>query len=139
MPLTEEVMTETNRNFNRIDTGTLGDNRYKEADKHPDVTGKLDAMSAEVIAAIASGKPVRLAGWWKDGRDGKWLSLRVSVMRERAEQPSDASDAGEQKQWPSQGPQSAPPRRPYAKPGTIEGNLARAASDDVPFDDDIPF
>jgi hypothetical protein len=126
--------------FNRIDTGTLGENRYKEADKHPDVTGKLDAMSAEVIAAIAQGKPVRLAGWWKDGRDGKWLSLRVSVMRERAEQSDQPSDAGEQKQWPSQGPQSAPPRRAYAKPGTIEGNLALKGMDtDAPFDDDIPF
>jgi hypothetical protein len=129
--------------FNRIDTGTLGENRYKEADKHPDVTGKLDAMSAEVIAAIAQGKPVRLAGWWKDGRDGKWLSLRVSVMRERAEQSDQPSDAGEttQKQWPSTGPQSSPPSRArLPKPGTIEGNLARKGMDpDVPFDDDLPF
>jgi hypothetical protein len=77
-------MTETNRNFNRIDTGTLGENSYKERDNQPDVTGKLDAMSAEVIAAIAAGKQVRLAGWLKEGRDGKFLSLKVSVMRERA-------------------------------------------------------
>jgi hypothetical protein len=126
--------------FNRIDTGTLGENRYKEADKHPDVTGKLDAMSAEVIAAIAQGKPVRLAGWWKDGRDGKWLSLKVSVMRERAEQPDQPSEAGAQKPWPSQGPQSAPPTRARARPGTIEGNLALKGMDpDAPFDDALPF
>jgi hypothetical protein len=125
--------------FNRIDTGTLGENSYKERDNQPDVTGKLDAMSAEVIAAIAAGKPVRLAGWWKEGRDGKFLSLKVSVMRERTEQPSDAGETT-QKQWPSTGPQSSPPSRArLPKPGTIEGNLARAASDDVPFDDDIPF
>jgi hypothetical protein len=130
----QKLMSST---FNRIDTGTLGENRYKEADKHPDVTGKLDAMSAEVIAAIAQGKPVRLAGWWKDGRDGKWLSLRVSVMRERAEQPALRC---RRQQWPSQGPQSAPPRRAYTKPGTIEGNLALKGMDpDAPFDDDIPF
>jgi hypothetical protein len=124
--------------FNRIDTGTLGENSYKERDNQPDVTGKLDAMSAEVIAAIAAGKPVRLAGWWKDGRDGKWLSLKVSVMRERTEQPSDAGDTT-QKQWPSTGPQASTPRA-RAKPGTIEGNLALKGMDpDVPFDDDLPF
>jgi hypothetical protein len=117
--------------FNRIDTGTLGENSYKERDNQPDVTGKLDAMSAEVIAAIASGKPVRLAGWWKDGRDGKWLSLKVSVMRERAEQPEQASEAGapaantERKYWPAA--------------GTAAGNLARAPVPSEDFDDKIPF
>jgi hypothetical protein len=119
--------------FNRIDTGTLGDNSYKERDNQPDVTGKLDVMSAEVIAAIASGKPVRLAGWWKDGRDGKWLSLKVSVMRERAEQPSEAGDANRapkvtQKMWAQDLP----------APGTAAGNLARHAMAEDP-NDDIPF
>jgi hypothetical protein len=113
--------------FNRIDTGTLGENSYKERDNQPDVTGKLDAMSAEVIAAIASGKPVRLAGWWKEGRDGKFLSLKVSVMRERAEQPS-VSGETTQKQWPAKSPHA----------GTMEGNLARHALTEDP-NDDIPF
>lgn len=124
------------REFNRINTGTLGDNRYKEADKHPDLTGKLEAMSAEVIAAIAAGKPVRLAGWWKDGRDGKFLSLKVSVMRERTE-TAPPTEAGEQKSWPAAAPgqQKAHPRA-----GTIEGNLALKGMDpDAPFDDSIPF
>lgn len=122
------------REFNKIDTGTLGDNRYKEADKHPDLTGKLEAMSAEVIAAIAQGKPVRLAGWWKDGRDGKFLSLRVSLMRERTES-AQPTEAGEQRQWPSTGPNA----KPKVRPGTIEGNLALKGMDpDAPFDDDLP-
>jgi hypothetical protein len=121
--------------FNKIDTGTLGENGFKENDRQPDVTGKLEAMSTEVIAAIAAGKPVRLAGWWKDGRDGKWLSLKVSVMRERTEQPP--SDAGAGKQWPSAAPGQVQPK---ARTGTIEGNLALKGMDpDAPFDDDIPF
>jgi hypothetical protein len=133
-----ETASETNRNFmsrpfDKTDTGTLGDNRYKEADKHPDLTGKLEALSPEVIAAITAGKQVRLAGWWRDGRDGKFLSLRVSTMRERAEQPSDAG-VGTQRQWASTGPNAKPAR------GTIEGNLALKGMDpDAPFDDDIPF
>jgi hypothetical protein len=106
--------------FNKIDTGTLGENSFKERDNQPDVTGKLEAMSSEVIAAIAAGKPVRLAGWWKDGRDGKWLSLKVSVMRERAEQPAPQNQA----------------RSPHA--GTMEGNLQRHALTEDP-SDDIPF
>jgi hypothetical protein len=125
------------REFDKTDTGTLGDNRYKEADKHPDLTGKLEALSPDVIAAITAGKSVRLAGWWRDGRDGKFLSLKVSVMRERTEQPS---EAGEQQQWPSTGPQTAPATRSRPRQGTVEGNLALKGMDpDVPFDDDIPF
>jgi hypothetical protein len=125
------------RPFDKTDTGTLGDNRFKEADKHPDLTGKLEALSPDVIAAITAGKQVRLAGWWRDGRDGKFLSLKVSVMRERAEQPT---EAGEQKQWPSTGPQASASRARLAKPGTVEGNLALKGMDpDAPFDDDVPF
>lgn len=60
----------------------------------------------------------------------------VGVMRERTENAA-PSEAGEQKQWPSTGPGH---KKAHAKPGTIEGNLARnTASEDAPFNDDLPF
>jgi hypothetical protein len=121
------------REFNKIDTGTLGDNRFKDSERHPDLTGKLETMSAEVIAAIAAGKPVRLAGWWKDGRDGQFLSLRVSLMRERSEatNSNNTEAAGEQRHWPAAGPNSAQ--------GTVADNMKRNPVPSEDFDDDIPF
>jgi hypothetical protein len=118
------------REFNRIDTGTLGDNRFKDGPKHPDVTGKLEAMSADVIAAIAAGKPVRLAGWWKDGRDGQFLSLKVSVMRERTYTPSETG-AQSSYNWGE-----AEARAKAEGGGAAESRQAALAVD---FDDDIPF
>jgi single-strand DNA-binding protein len=82
----------------------------------------------------------------KEGKDRYSTEIVARDIQMLGKAPSEStdqpSDAGAQKPWPSQGPQSAPPRRAYAKPGTIEGNLARKpASDDVPFDDidKLPF
>jgi hypothetical protein len=120
-------------------TGSLNPAKDKRSDKSPDWYGKL-MVSGEVLEALKQGKQIRISGWERDGKYGQFISLKVSLdqPRERAEQSSDAGDTT-QKQWPSTGPQSAPPRQ-RAKPGTIEGNLALKGMDpDMPFDDDIPF
>jgi hypothetical protein len=120
-------------------TGSLNPAKEKRSDKSPDWYGKL-MVSGEVLEALKQGKQVRISGWERDGKYGQFISLKVSLDQpsERNEEKQSASEAGQP--WPSTGPQSAPPRRAYTKPGTIEGNLALKGMDpDAPFDDDIPF
>lgn len=79
----------------------------------------------------------------KEGKDRYSTEIVARDIQMLGKAPSESqapSDAGAQKPWPSTGPQSAPPRRAYTKPGTIEGNLALKGMDpEAPFDDDIPF
>lgn len=115
-------------------SGSLNPTKDKRSERSPDWWGRLE-ISGDVLEALNQGKPVRLSGWEREGKYGEFISLAVSVEKPREES---ASDAGDQKSWPASGPQSRTTTR--AKPGTIEGNLVRnAQSDDVPFDDSLPF
>lgn len=52
--------------------GVLFKNDKKETDKHPDYTGKIEVENVEY----------RLAAWIKQGKNGKFMSLAVSVPKE---------------------------------------------------------
>jgi hypothetical protein len=54
--------------YDNTDTGVLFKARNKKSDRHPDYTGKINV----------AGKDMRLAAWIKDGRSGKFLSIKVS-------------------------------------------------------------
>ena len=116
--------------FDKTDTGTLGENGFKQKPNQPDVTGQLETLSPEVRDAIAAGKPVRLAGWWKDGQNGRWLSLRVSVQQER-------NPAAEPKR------DTIPGNYDWHKAEQREAQATKqrepATADAGDFDDDIPF
>lgn len=49
-------------------SGVLFKNNRKEEDRHPDYTGDV----------TVEGKTWRLAAWIKEGKAGKFMSLRVS-------------------------------------------------------------
>lgn len=53
--------------------GALFRQTEKRSEKAPDYTGKLNV----------DGTEYRLAGWLRDGRNGKFLSLKVSLAEER--------------------------------------------------------
>ena len=57
----------------RKDGGALFRNRDKKEERHPDYKGDV----------TIDGKKWALAGWLKDGKNGKYLSLAVSEPRER--------------------------------------------------------
>jgi len=59
--------------------GSLFRNDKKTGDKSPDYTGKIKW----------NGKEYRLAGWLKEGRTGKFLSVQMSEPRQK-EAPKDA-------------------------------------------------
>jgi len=113
--------------FDKTDTGTLSENGFKQSDKQPDMTGRIETLSPEVRQAIAEGKPVRLAGWWKDGRDGKWLSLRVSLPQEKPAGETRKTIPGEV-DWRKLEQREQATQKP-----------APVAAGTEEFDDDIPF
>lgn len=53
--------------------GSLFRNQKKTGDKSPDYTGKIKW----------DGKEYRLAGWLKEGRTGKFLSVQMSEPRQK--------------------------------------------------------
>ena len=64
-------------------TGSLFQNRKKEKDTHPDMTGTI----------VVNGTEYRIAGWGKKSdKAGKWLSLAISEIQEREEKSSKTSE-----------------------------------------------
>lgn len=59
-------------------SGVLFSNKDKKNEKSPDYSGNV----------IINGKEFRLAGWLKDGKKGKFLSLSVSVDNKTTTAPS---------------------------------------------------
>ena len=53
--------------YDNTNTGTLGKNKRKEKDTHPDYSGKINV----------EGVDYWLSGWLKEGQDGKFFSLAV--------------------------------------------------------------
>jgi uncharacterized protein (DUF736 family) len=56
--------------YDNTNSGVLFKNEKKDTDKHPDYTGKINV----------NGKDMRLAAWIKEGKSGKFMSLKVSEM-----------------------------------------------------------
>lgn len=68
--------------YDNTNSGVLFRNEQKqEGDKRPDYTGKIDV----------DGTEYRLAGWVREGRKGKFLSLKISEPR--SDGRSDAEDS----------------------------------------------
>jgi len=55
--------------------------REKKGDNWPDYGGPL----------MVNGEKLEIAAWLKEGKKGKFLSLKVSPRRERDDQPSQPS------------------------------------------------
>jgi len=69
-------------------SGALFKNSYKKADNHPDYKGSI----------TINGVELDLAGWVKEGKNGKFFSLRASPKRtpaERRESRGEMPDADE--------------------------------------------
>lgn len=105
----------TDRNDN---SGTLNPVEEKRGERSPDWYGRLQ-ISGEVLEALKAGKQIRLAGWSREGRYGRFISLKADLERPREERPYDVK-AAEQRER-----ERAPQK------------TATAAAGD--FDDDIPF
>jgi hypothetical protein len=54
--------------------GSLFKNTKKKEDKHPEYTGEI---------VTPEGKKYRLAAWIKEGKNGKFFSLKMSVPQEK--------------------------------------------------------
>jgi uncharacterized protein (DUF736 family) len=54
--------------YDNTNSGVLFKNNKKETEKHPDYTGKVNV----------EGKEMRLAAWIKEGKAGKFMSLKLS-------------------------------------------------------------
>lgn len=64
-------------------SGVLFKNKDKSSDKAPDYTGKINV----------NGTEMRLAAWIKDGKSGKFMSLKVSEEEgQRGRTPPPADD-----------------------------------------------
>jgi hypothetical protein len=74
------------------DTGTLFTNDRKTAENQPDMTG-------DILIALPNGgaKKMRIAGWWKQGQRGEFLSVKLSEPQQRQQQ-----DAHQGEQQPQQ-------------------------------------
>ena len=57
--------------------GSLGKNKDKKEDKHPDYRGKVKI----------NGVTYKLAGWIKQSDKGPWLSLAVRPMEDKPKPP----------------------------------------------------
>lgn len=68
--------------FDNTNSGVLFKNQQKDTDKHPDYTGKINV----------NGKEFRLAAWIKEGKAGKFMSLKVSEMNQNGSAKPKARD-----------------------------------------------
>lgn len=104
-------------------SGSLNRTREKTSDRAPDFYGRLE-ITGEVLQALNEGKPIRLAGWMREGRYGEFISLKAAVEKPRQEQERATSDydvkAAERAERE---------RMPAQQSAVLTGD----------FDDDIPF
>ena len=56
-------------------SGTLGRNKYKKTESQPEYTG----------TATIGGVDYRIAGWVKEGKDGKFFGLKFSIPQPKGE------------------------------------------------------
>lgn len=115
---------------NPENSGSLNRTDGKRSARSPDWYGRLQ-VSGEVLEALKAGKPVRLAGWNREGRYGEFISLRAELERPRESAPTTGSSRpiGGKNDWAKmQQPQQLQTQAtlPVGDPG-------------APFDDEIPF
>lgn len=67
-------------------TGAIFQNKKKEKDSHPDMKGDFNIEGQKFV----------IAGWWKEGKNGKFLS--VSVQEWKAPELSKRVEKPERKQ-----------------------------------------
>lgn len=91
---------------------SLFKNTYKsDGDQKPDYKGKGKDLA---------GNDIEVAAWKRDGKDGVWLSCKISVPREKQEQQrTPAQDALDEAGEPE----------PEGKPAAHFSNM----KDDIPF------
>lgn len=68
--------------FDRTNTGTLGRNKRKEKDTHPEYTGQINI----------EGVDYWLSAWVKDGNGEKFFSLSVKPKDQQAKPQSKQQD-----------------------------------------------
>lgn len=61
--------------FDNTNSGVLFKNDRKDSEKQPDYTGKINV----------AGKELQLAAWLRDGKKGKFMSLKVSEFQQKSE------------------------------------------------------
>lgn len=59
--------------YDNTNRGTLGKNRNRKTDKHPEYSGKINI----------EGRDYWLSGWIKEGKDGKFFSLAVQPKEQK--------------------------------------------------------
>jgi len=64
-------------------SGSLFKNGYKQKESHPDYKGEVKI----------NGVLMDIAGWVKEGKNGKFFSLKVSEKRERHERKGEMPEA----------------------------------------------
>lgn len=62
--------------YDNTNSGVLFKNERKDTDKHPDYTGKINV----------NGTEMRLAAWIREGKSGKFMSLKVSELNPNGSQ-----------------------------------------------------
>lgn len=67
--------------FDRTNTGTLGRNKRKEKDTHPEYTGQINIEGVEYW----------LSAWVKDGNGEKFFSLSVKPKDQAQQAPAKSS------------------------------------------------
>lgn len=68
--------------YDNTNSGALFRDNDKKNPKGPDYTGKLNV----------GGKDYRLAGWLRDGQNGKFLSLKIEEPMQRKNSPAPAEE-----------------------------------------------
>jgi hypothetical protein len=59
--------------YDNNNSGVLFKNEKKDTDKHPDYTGKINV----------DGTDYRLAAWVREGKSGKFMSIKVSEFTQK--------------------------------------------------------
>ena len=106
--------------YDNTNRGAIFDNDRKETDSHPDMTGKLNV----------NGVDHWFSAWWKEGRNGEFLSLSLGKPCEARQDQRQAPPAAPQRR--GNRPSSAAPQQARQAPARSSGGFDDM-SDDIPF------
>ena len=107
--------------YDNTDRGVLFVNDRKQSDRHPDMKGKLNIDGTEFW----------LSGWWKDGKNGEFLSISLGdECEQKTAAPAPAPQPARGRGRPAPAPAAIAPIQP--------ANRGAAPSGFEDFDD-APF